>query len=127
MEKDTNDKRIAKIKRDTIKQMKELLIYKKSFDPIIEIYAGLMHQYEVLNFQFKKSNFKITDEYTNKAGATNERKTPVYMALEGLRKDILSYSDKLGLNPAGLNRINDELTKKKKVSKLEKALSNING
>ena len=43
--------------------------------------------------------------------------------LESLRKDILSYSNALGLTPSGLRKLNDEMSKEKKqVSKLEMAL-----
>lgn len=89
--------------RKTIKDMKMLGTYKKEFEPMIEIYAGMKHQYSVFEKQFEESDYLITEEYTNKAGATNQRKVPLYTAMESLRKDIATYSDKLCLNPKSLN------------------------
>jgi hypothetical protein len=45
--------------------------------------------------------------------------------LENLRKDILQYSNALGLTPSGLKKINDNMQpQQKQQSKLEMALSN---
>ncbi|OCS82352.1 hypothetical protein A6M13_07495 [Caryophanon tenue] len=83
--------------------MKSLGTYKKEYNNLIEIYAGLLHQYQVFELQFEQSDYQITEEYTNKAGATNDRKRPIFTAMESLRKDIVSYSDRLCLNPKSLN------------------------
>jgi phage terminase small subunit len=102
------------------REMEKLGTYKKEYDQIIKIYAGMLWQYQVFENQFEKSGYQITEEYTNKAGATNERKVPLYTAMESLRKDIASYSDKLRLNPKS-NSPNGGGGKKK--SKLTQALS----
>jgi hypothetical protein len=45
--------------------------------------------------------------------------------LESLRKDILQYSNALGLTPAGLKKIKDSMKEPtKQQSKLEQALMN---
>jgi hypothetical protein len=44
--------------------------------------------------------------------------------MESLRKDILAYSNALGLTPAGLKKIKDQQPEQKKQSKLEMALNN---
>lgn len=103
----------------TKKSMEELGIYKKEYDRLIKIYAGLLRQYISFEKQFEESGYKIEEEYTNKAGATNMRKVPLYTAMESLRKDIATYSDRLGLNPKSLESISAE---KKSVSKLDKVL-----
>ncbi len=86
-------------KRRVIKQMKELGVYNAAYLDLITIYAGLLEQYFMLTEQYAESGYKVTEEYTNKAGATNQRKVPILNAIESLRKDIASYSDRLQLNP----------------------------
>ncbi len=63
----------------------------------------MLHQYHLFEIQFEESGYQVEEEYTNKAGATNMRKVPLYTAMESLRKDIVSYSDRLCLNPKTLN------------------------
>lgn len=85
-----------------IREMKSLGIYKKEYNELIDIYAGMLHQYQYFVKQFEASGYQVTEEYTNKAGATNQRKVPLLTAMESLRKDIISYSDRLCLNPRTL-------------------------
>lgn len=99
-----------KIRDDTVKYMKALNTYRKEFDPVIEIYAGLLFQYAIYEKQHEETGYKVTDIYVNKSGAENERKVPILTALEMLRKDILSYSDRLMLNPRSLGEINETET-----------------
>lgn len=110
---------ISEIKR----QMKSLGTYKKEYDRMIEIFAGMLHQYYVFEEQFAESGYKITELYTNKAGATNERKTPLYTAMESLRKDIATYSDRLCLNPKALESITIEQQNKSKLAQVLSELS----
>ena len=70
--------------------MESLGVYRKEFDPLIEIYASMMVQY------------KATEVTTNSKGVVSEKKSPLVQTLETLRKDILSYSDRLCLNPKAL-------------------------
>lgn len=110
------------IKSKVIKQLKSLGTYKKEFDDLIDIYSGLLDQYKRFEEQFVLSGYMIEEEYTNKAGATNMRKVPLYGAMESLRKDLASYSDRLGLNPKSMESITAE---KNETSKLEKVLSKL--
>lgn len=96
------------IERNVINQMKNLGTYKPEYRKMIKIFVGMVHQYEVFEKQFEESGYKITEEYTNKAGATNMRKVPLYTAMESLRKDIASYSDRLCLNPKSLESVTIE-------------------
>lgn len=102
--------------------MEELGIYKKEYDRIIDIYAGLLHQYQTFEEEFISSGYKIEEEYTNKAGATNMRKVPLYGAMESIRKDIATYSDRLCLNPKAIENITVDRQKK---SALEIAMMEI--
>jgi len=92
------------IRKQTIKHMKSLNTYKKEFDQIIDIYAGLVYQYQLFEQQFIDSGYQITEEHTNKVGATNQRKVPILTAMECLRKDIATYSDRLQLNAKALKQ-----------------------
>lgn len=97
-------------------------VYKPEFEFTISIYAGLIEQYNALEKEFKKTKFTVIE----KTGySDNAKKNPLVATLENLRKDILAYSNALGLTPSGLKKINDEMKQeKKKVSKLESALMN---
>ena len=117
---------MAKTKRavenEVKRKMKELGTYKKEYDQLIKIFAGMLHQYQVFEEQFEESGYKIEEEYTNKAGATNMRKVPLYTAMESLRKDIAAYSDRLCLNPKSLENVTAE---KESKSKLASVLSKL--
>ena len=106
------------IESQTKRQMRSLGIYKPEYEKIIHIFAGMVHQYQEFERQFEESNYQITEEYTNKAGATNERKVPLYTAMESLRKDIAVYSDRLCLNPKALEAVTVEQTNKSKLAQV---------
>ena len=91
--------------KNTMKQMKSLGTYRDEFKPIIEIYAGLLFQYYTYAKAHEENDYLAMEEYTNKAGATNMRKVPLITIMETLRKDIISYSDRLMLNPKSLGDI----------------------
>ena len=67
----------------------------------------------------------ILVKHTNKGGSTNFVKHPLYLAIEKMRDDILAYSRELGLTPAGLRRIKDEVGDNKPKSTLAKVLSEL--
>lgn len=98
------------------RQMKKLGTYKLEYNKIIEIFSGMLFQYQEFERQFEESGYKITEEYTNKAGATNDRKVPVYSAMESLRKDIAAYSDRLCLNPKSLETVTTQTSNKSKLA-----------
>lgn len=98
--------------------MRELGIFKDEYWDIIDIYSSLLHQYYTFESQFEESGYQVEEEYTNKAGATNMRKTPTYQAMETIRKDLVTYSDRLGLNPKALESITAEKASTNKLEKL---------
>ena len=67
----------------TVKYMKELGTYKVQYKQVIEIYADMIYQYNVLSKQFEESEYEVS--------------------LENLRKDIGAYSDRLMLNAKTYN------------------------
>lgn len=120
------DKRVRKIIKKTVADMTALGTYRPQFDPAIRMYADMRYQLELLNEKWWEDGCRVTEEYTNKAGATNERKTALYSAIEQLRRDIAAMEDRLGLTPAGMRRINEaEMKSRKKASKLASALEKL--
>jgi phage terminase small subunit len=113
--------KMSKIEHQTKQNMVALGIYKPEFDVTISIYAGLVEQYQSIEKEFKKTKFTVVE----KTGySENYKKKPIVATLESLRKDILQYSTALGLTPAGLKKIKDNLKNdNKKQSKLEMALN----
>lgn len=112
---------MSKLEIQIKENMKRLEIYKPEFDMTISIYASLIDQYQQLEKEFRKSKFTVVEET---GYSDNKKKHPIVGSLESLRKDILAYSNALGLTPAGLKRINDDANKTKpKLSKLEQALN----
>lgn len=102
--------------------MKTLGTYKEEFTEVINIFTGMLQQYETFEEAFAESGFMIEEEYTNKAGATNMRKVPLYTAMESLRKDIATYSNLLRLNPKSLS---EEVSDPNKQSKLSTLLNTL--
>lgn len=110
------------IEKTITSQMKALGIYRQEYSTVIEIFAGMVSQYQAFVKDFESQGGKIEEEYTNKAGATNMRKTPTYSAMEKMRMDIATYSNLLCLNPKSLETVTAESQGK---SKLAEALSNL--
>lgn len=106
------------IKNEIIKQMKTLGIYKPEYKNVINIFAGMLHQYEYFEEMFMDDGYQIEEEYTNKAGATNMRKTPLFSAMEKLRMDIATYSNILCLNPKSLENVTAEKATKSKLASI---------
>lgn len=121
------EKSIRKIVKETIKYMTELEIYKPQFQPVIRRYSELRSIYDIQLNEFYESGNKVIEEYTNKAGATNNRKTPLALSLEKLRADILSLENVLGLNPITFHRLTktsgNQVPPIKEPSKLEKMMN----
>lgn len=86
----------------TKKNMESLGVYRKEFDPLIEIYASMMVQYKAYAKMHADEQFNTSEITVNSKGVVNEKKSPLVQTLETLRKDILSYSDRLCLNPKAL-------------------------
>lgn len=101
---------------DTVSKMTSLGTYKAEFDPLVRIYAQLRAQYRILTERFERDNYIVSVD-TAQGG---EKKSPLVATLENLRKDILAYSDRLGLNPKALDSMD---IKSPKRSKLDAALN----
>jgi hypothetical protein len=124
------DKRARTRKRNKITaeikdNMTKVGTYRKEFDITILRYVDMRIQYELMNDKWYESGCAITEEYVNKSGAKNIRKTALYMALESMRKDLTDMENILGLTPKGLKAIKAKGLDKGKPSKLEEALSEL--
>lgn len=98
-------------------KMISLGVYKKEFVAAIERYVQLSKEYKKIYSAYKKSGYECEIVTDNKA-----RKSPTVATLEGLRRDILSLEDALGLTPRGLLKLNEKAFEKTKKSKLEELI-----
>lgn len=119
----TPDKIRKKIFRETKQSMVSLGTYRKEFDVIIKRYVEMRMQFDTLNDRWYEEGCQITEPYTNKSGATNERKTALYMAIEKLRLELTNMESLLGMTPKGLKEIKKKGLEQKKSSALDKMLS----
>lgn len=110
------------IKRRTIRDMKELGIHKPQYNRIIDIYSELVHQYLLALKEFEEGGY----QYEVSTGTGGTKKSGIVSAMENLRKDILQYSDRLGLTPKGYESLKDDGNKnKEKKSGLANILSKL--
>lgn len=107
----------------TVENMQILGIYKPEFEAPVRRYAEMSIQYDILLDKWYEDDCKITEEYTNKAGATNLRKTSLYLALETLRKELIDMENLFGLTPKGLKAIKTKGLEKPKESALDRMLN----
>lgn len=89
---------------------------------MVEGVSGLLLERAKLFVIFQFLGCKITEKYTNKNGATNLRKTALYMAMENLRKELIDMENTFGLTPKGLRQIKAKGLEEKKTSALDAAL-----
>lgn len=83
------------IRAKTIDKMKSLGTYKPEFEDVITVYADTVRQYHQAYEQFVKEGALY--EVMTESGST--KKSGLASALEVLRKDIGTLSDRLMLNP----------------------------
>lgn len=112
------------IKSQVIENMKKLGVYSKEYRNTIDIFTDMIYQYEIFIDDFENNNNQVQEEYTNKAGATNMRKTPTYSAIEKLRMDIATYSNLLCLNPKALERVSTSTSNKSTLATILDQLDN---
>ncbi len=105
-----------KFKKLVKTSMKDLKVYQPQFDTLIDIYSGMLAQYQILTQRLIDNDFDIEVE-TQRGGS---RKSATATALERLRADLIIYSDRLMLNPKIL--LNANLGVNKEPSTLGKIL-----
>ena len=87
------------IRKNTIRDMQKLNVYKPEYDPLIDVYSDLFSQYIRFTKEFEDKGYQFETETAN----GGSKKSAIVSTLESLRKDLLSYSDRLCLNPKSLN------------------------
>lgn len=120
LEKVEKDKK--KIFSETKRNMTSIGTYRKEFDVIIRRYSEMRIQFNMLNSRWYEEGCRITEKYTNKAGATNERKTALYLSIEKLRAELADMEEVFGLTPKGLKAIKKKGLEQKKGKALDKFL-----
>lgn len=99
--------------------------YKACFEEVINTLADILEQKDTTFDKFIKSGGNPIVQHTNKGGATNLVKNPYLVLWNDFNASALQYWRDLGLTPAGLKKINDELVKPTKRNKLAEALDEI--
>ena len=122
MKKASVTRKKNEIYKETKANMEKLGTYRSEFEAPIKRYAELRLQFDILNEQWYEEGCRITEEYTNKSGATNQRKTALYLSIETMRKELIDMENIFGLTPKGLKMIKAKGLDKPKGSALEKAL-----
>lgn len=102
----------------TVEYMKSLGTYRKEFRDLVKIYADIQHDYLIARKDFEESG----RVYETETAAGNPKKSAIVDTIEKLRKDIITYSDRLGLSPKSMETITAE---KKEKSVLASVLSNL--
>lgn len=115
--------KITRIYNKTVGDMRILGVFKEEFDAPVRRYAELRVQYDTLTEKWYENGCEITEEYVNKSGAKNIRKTALYLSLETLRKELAEMENTFGLTPKGLKMIKTKGLEQQKESALDKMLS----
>lgn len=117
----------ASWKKKIKEQCIEVGMYKPAFDSVIETLANILEQRDNAYDDFLVSGGEMCIIKISDRGATNIGKNPRLQLWIDLNSQALAYWRDLGLTPAGLKRINEQLVKPKKVSALTEALKALNG
>ncbi|MBG9983333.1 helix-turn-helix domain-containing protein [Aerococcaceae bacterium DSM 111022] len=90
---------VKRLKANIVSNMKSLDVYKKEFDTMIEVYADMIYHYKRMMELYEKLGYPVEDDFGKK---------PVLVTqLETLRKDIVTYSDRLMVNPKSYQTMSD--------------------
>lgn len=91
------------LKDKVISDMQSLDVFKLEYDVLISVFVDICIEYQSLQSIYESSGCNFIDN--------DGRKSPLVAQLEVLRKDIVTYSDRLCLNPKtyqSLNKVAEE-------------------
>lgn len=112
----------------TKKSMQSLGVYKPEFDMLIDVYSGMLEQYDAAFKAHKKDKYSATMPTASYGvNGTAEKANPLVKQLENLRRDILNYSDRLCLNPKTLMAAMDGAFSPPKTNAIAEALKEARG
>lgn len=106
------------INAQTVRAMKTLGTFKPEYLSLVDIYAELKAEYIKIHAEYEADGYRYSEPSSG-----GEKKSPIVATLEGLRKDILAYSDRLMLNPKAFS--DKAAVKKQKLSPLAAALKEV--
>lgn len=101
--------------------------YQPFFDAVIDTLAGIMETRDEAAEKFAEMGGSPVVKHTNKGGATNIVKHPALVVLMDCNAQALAYWRDLGLTPAGLKRIDENLVRPKKKSFLAEVIKDLDG
>ena len=99
--------------------------YRPFFDNVIDELAGILERRDTALDEFKKTGGHAIVKHTNKNGSTNLEQNPALRLVNDLNRDALGYWRDLGLTPAGLKRLNENLLKPEEKKSFADALSDL--
>lgn len=101
--------------------------YKPAFESVIDTLADILEQRDNAYKEFIDSGGEACITRTSDRGAVNVGKNPRLQMWGDLNNLALAYWRDLGLTPAGLKKIDEQLMKPKKKSALAEALQELGG
>lgn len=101
--------------------------YKPCFDMTIDMLARILERRDNAREAFKELGEQLIVKHTNKAGQTNEVKSPAVALENEMNRDALTYLRDLGLTPAGFKRLSEGALSEGKETGLEEALRKLGG
>lgn len=102
------------LKKNTIRDMKSLGVYKDEYNPLIDVYSDLLSQYIRANKEFEEGGY----QYETETAAGGTKKSAIVATLEVLRKDLITYSDRLCLSPKAIQSITPDKPKQSKLAQM---------
>lgn len=119
---------VKRNKEKLIAAMQTLGVYRQEFAEAIELTAKLMEDCAKAEKQTKAKDYQPIVTKVNKTGQEYQAKNVWTTMVEQYRKDIIANLAQLGLTPAGLKKLNDELSKKPpKPSGIAAHVAHLNG
>ena len=102
--------------------------YRKEFDPVIDTLADILNRRDATFKEYMESGGESVVLVISDRGAENYRKNPRMQAWMDLNNQALAFWRDLGLNPAGLKKLNESALKpEKKEGGLAEAIRELGG
>jgi len=92
---------------------------------VIDELAGIMERRDMVLDSFNKTGGHVIVKHTNKNGSTNLEQNPALRLVNDLNRDSLAYWRDLGLTPAGLKRLNENLLRPEEKKSFADALEDL--
>ncbi len=102
--------------------------YRTEFEPVIDTLANILAQRDAAFDEFIDSGGEAVTEFISDRGAVNLKKNPRLAVWMDLNNQALAFWRDLGLNPAGLKKLNESALKpEKKENSLAEAIRELGG